>query len=134
MSTSFAFTPIITEGLIFYVDAANVKSYVSGSTTWNDISTRQHVTTLINSPTFSESNSGCIVFDGVDDYGRIPYIGTTLDFKFSNTDFTLEAWFNSNNFSGGQIVISNDTYLWSFDYCIYIPNNQQLSIAVSCIG
>ena len=36
---SFNYSPkIITDGLVLYLDAANIRSYVSGSTTWNDIS------------------------------------------------------------------------------------------------
>jgi hypothetical protein len=36
---AFNYSPkIVTDGLVLYLDAANSKSYVSGSTTWNDIS------------------------------------------------------------------------------------------------
>lgn len=59
---------IIKDGLIFYIDASNSKSYVSGSTKWNDLSRGGSNGTLINSPTYNPSNGGGIVFDGVDDY------------------------------------------------------------------
>ena len=36
---AFRYSPkIVTDGLVLYLDAANTKSYVSGSTTWNDLS------------------------------------------------------------------------------------------------
>lgn len=69
---SFNFSPkIVTDGLVLYLDAANTKSYVSGSTRWNDISTGGNNGTLTNGPTFSGANGGSIVFDGIDDYINI---------------------------------------------------------------
>ena len=66
---SFAHSPkIVTDGLVLVLDAGNVKSYVSGSTTWFDKSGNGNNGTLINGPTFSSANGGSIVFDGVDDY------------------------------------------------------------------
>jgi uncharacterized delta-60 repeat protein len=56
---------------VLYLDAANTKSYVSGSTTWNDISRGGNNGTLTNGPTFNSANGGSIVFDGVDDYIQI---------------------------------------------------------------
>jgi hypothetical protein len=60
---------VVTDGLVFYLDAANTKSYVSGSTTWNDLSRSGNSATLINGPTFNSSNGGSIRFDGINDYG-----------------------------------------------------------------
>ena len=60
-------TNIITDGLIFYVDAANNKSIISGDTSWNDL-TSNNSGTLTNGPTFDPSNSGSVVFDGTNDY------------------------------------------------------------------
>jgi hypothetical protein len=69
---AFRYSPkIVTDGLVLYLDAANTKSYVSGSTTWNDISRSNINGTLVNGPTFSSTNGGSIVFDGVDDYGAL---------------------------------------------------------------
>ena len=66
---SFAHSPkIVTDGLVLALDAGNVKSYVSGSTTWFDKSGNGNNGTLINGPTFNSGSGGSIVFDGVDDY------------------------------------------------------------------
>lgn len=66
---SFNFSPkIVTDGLVLYLDAANTKSYASGSTSWVDISTGLNNGTLQNGPTFNSSNYGNIVFDGSNDY------------------------------------------------------------------
>ena len=65
---SFSYSPkIVTDGLVFYVDAANPNSYVSGNTTVDslvgDISD-----SLLNGVNFSPNRQGIWVFDGVDDY------------------------------------------------------------------
>lgn len=66
---AFNYSPkIVTDGLVMYVDAANPNSYLSGSTTWNDISRNSNNGTLVNGPIFNSSNGGNIVFDGVDDF------------------------------------------------------------------
>ena len=59
---------MVTDGLVLCLDAANVKSYVSGSTTWTDLSSTANNGTLTNGPTFSSIGNGSIVFDGTDDY------------------------------------------------------------------
>ena len=69
---AFNYSPkIVTDGLIFCVDAANPKSYVSGSTTWYDISKNNNNGTLTNGPTFDSNNKGSILYDGSDDYVQV---------------------------------------------------------------
>ena len=67
---------IVTDGLIFAVDAANPISYPGSGTTWNDLTLNKNNGTLINGPTFSSANAGSIVFDGVND----EVIGTKFNF------------------------------------------------------
>ena len=64
--------PIVTDGLVLYLDAANTKSYPTTGTTWNDLGGRNTNGTLINGPTFNSNNLGGIVFDGVNDYVTVP--------------------------------------------------------------
>jgi hypothetical protein len=59
---------IVTNGLILYLDAANSLSYVSGSSTWRDLSGNNNNGTLTNGPTYNSDNAGSIVLDGSDDY------------------------------------------------------------------
>ena len=59
---------IVTSGLVLCLDAANKLSYRGSGTTWTDLSGNNYNGTLTNSPTFSGTNSGNIVFDGTDDY------------------------------------------------------------------
>lgn len=87
MSTTNGGPNIITNGLVFYLDAANSISYISGSTTWNDISRTQTSGSLINGPSFNSSNGGAIVFDGTNDYTRFAN-STNLD----SQAITMENW------------------------------------------
>ena len=91
----------ISDGLVFYLDAANPKSYVSGSTTWYDISRGGVNGTLVNNPTFSSTNNGGIVFDGIDDY-----ISTTQ--RFTNQSFTYEVVLKPTNVSKDQMYIGGE--------------------------
>ena len=62
MSTAEGGGNIVTDGLILYLDAANSKSIVSGSTTWNDLSRIGNNGTLIGGPTFNSGSGGNITF------------------------------------------------------------------------
>lgn len=104
---SFAYSPkIVTDGLVFYVDAANPKSYVSGSTTWNDISKNNNNGTLINGPTFDSANGGSIVFDGVNDFVSL---GTIPEIAPGTGDFTIEIWINPTNWANTYMPIFTTT-------------------------
>jgi len=63
---------IITDGLVFAVDAADANSYPGSGTTWKDWSGNGNDGTLVNGPTFDSGNGGSIVFDGTNDYGLLP--------------------------------------------------------------
>jgi hypothetical protein len=122
---SFHFSPkIVTDKLVLCLDSANTKSYVSGSTIWNDISKNSNNGVLINGPTFNPSNNGTIIFDGTNDYGTIPY---NSDFNLSNTDYTLEGWFNPNTFTN-QLLLSKDTYGANFDWDLNVVNSTTLRL------
>jgi hypothetical protein len=126
---SFSHSPkIVTDGLVLALDAGNVKSYVSGSTTWFDKSGFSNNGTLTNGPTFSSANLGSIVFDGVDDY-----VQTLTGSIANNSSFTLSCWF--------KITTLNSTYRPLVDggnlgsgtagYTLSIDNTNKLFIAAN---
>jgi hypothetical protein len=84
MGTQYAFGQIVTDGLVLCLNASDRNSYVSGSTTWNDVSGQGNNGTLTNGPTFNSSNGGSIVFDGVNDYTSFSNPGTngTIQLNF----------------------------------------------------
>lgn len=89
---AFSYSPkIVTDGLVLYLDAANPYSYVSGSTTWNDLSRSTITGTLTNGPIFNTGSGGNIVFDGVNDFISIPD-NAVLD----PTTLTFSTWLNPN--------------------------------------
>ena len=55
---------IITEGLVLYLDAANLKSYPGSGTTWNDLSGNNNNAPMVNTPTYSNLKNGAFTFDG----------------------------------------------------------------------
>ena len=77
-------SPIVTDGLVFAVDAANYEAYPGSGTTWKDLA-GNNIGTLTNSPTFDSSNGGNLVFDGTDDY-------TQFNQSISLTEATFIAW------------------------------------------
>jgi hypothetical protein len=65
---SYNYSPkIVTDGLEFYVDSANPKSYTSGSTIENDLVGSQDMI-LNNGVSYSADNLGSLEFDGIDDF------------------------------------------------------------------
>jgi len=84
---------IITNGLVLALDAANRRSYVPGSTTWNDLSGNRYTGSLTNGPTFDSANGGSIVFDGVNDY---VVVGSFNQLPTGSSARTINIWFNPN--------------------------------------
>ena len=85
---------IVTNGLILNLDAGNKKSYSGSGSVWYDLSGNNNNTVLTNGPTFSNTNSGNIVFDGIDDYVNIPYNASKI--SFPNDNATICVWFKSS--------------------------------------
>jgi hypothetical protein len=77
---------IITNGLVFNLDAANKDSYPGTGTTWTDLSGNGNNGTLQNGPLFiPNQNSGVLSFDGADDFG-------TAGSFFTYQAFTINLW------------------------------------------
>lgn len=65
---AFNFSPkVVTDGLVLALDAANPRSYVSGSTVWSDLTSYNVSGSLLNGTSYSSNGIGSLVFDGVDD-------------------------------------------------------------------
>ncbi len=79
---------VVTNGLVFYLDAANPRSYSgTGITAFGLVGGIDG--TLINGVGVSSLNSGSFLFDGTNDY--IAVSGT--NFPLSNSPRTLNIWF-----------------------------------------
>lgn len=99
MSSNISTKRIVTNGLTLYLDAANTKSYSGAGTSWNDLSQYVNNGTLINGPTYVNTNKGIITFDGTNDY-------VTTTAALSYTSYTKSVWFYTANLSSGNNLIS----------------------------
>jgi len=98
---------IVTSGLTYLFDAGFTPSYPKSGTSATDLSFSGYNGTLTNGPTFSSTNGGSIVFDGVDDY--INNIGSTSSFDFigSTGIFSIGVWFKINSTNTRTLFIGN---------------------------
>ena len=105
--------PIITDGLVLHLDAANVKSYPRSGTTWTDLSGNKNNGTLTNGPTFNSENGGSIVFDGTNDF----VTGSLLNLPTGSADRTVSGWFKTTR------VLATNQYHTIFWYGDLSTNN-----------
>ena len=90
---------IVTDGLVFCVDAANKRSYPGAGTTWTDLTANKNNGTLTNGPTFDSANAGSIVFDGTNDY-----VACVQSFSRNQTQLTISSWVKFNNFTTSRTI------------------------------
>ncbi len=92
---------IVTNGLVLHLDAAQLLSYTSGSSTWSDLSGNGGVGTLTNGPTFSAANGGSIVFDGTNDY--VQTSASVIDIA---SNWSTNLWFKTSGSTNiGSLVV-----------------------------
>jgi len=106
MAVQYSNAKIVTNGLVLALDAADRNSYVSGSTTWNDLSGNNNSGSFVNGPTFSSANGGSIVFDG---NTSSAYITTPSTLILSNT-ISFNFWVSSiGQTAYNQAILGKDT-------------------------
>jgi hypothetical protein len=81
---------IVANGLIFNIDAAQLRSYPTTGTTWTDLSGSNFNGTLNNTPTFSSTNGGIFNFDGTNE-------NVTFTTAPSVTIGSANIWFKTSN-------------------------------------
>jgi len=92
--------PIVTLGLILNLDAGNIASYPGSGTSWTDLSGNNNTGTLTNGPTYSSSNGGAIVFDGINDYVESANTADNLG------TFTTSAWIKVSTSSSLNTILA----------------------------
>lgn len=98
--------PIVTDGLVFYVDAGNSKSYPGSGTTWSDL-VGGNDGTFSATPTTNSSNGGYFDLDGVDD--DCAFSGDAIP---TNGEITISFW-RLGNASGQHIdILAPSTAKW----------------------
>ena len=95
---------IVTNGLVLSLDAADQNSYVSGSTTWTDLSGNglNAVPTGSGFPTYNTGSSGNLVFNSTPlSVGS----GSILNL----TNLTLSVWYKTVTTGNQQLIAKNYT-------------------------
>jgi hypothetical protein len=112
----------VTSGLVLELDAGNIKSYQSGSTTWFDKSGNANNGTLVNGPTFNTGSLGSIVFDGVDDYCTL---GNVTSLNFNRLDpYTFSVFFKSTNVNPAAVLLGKMDNSLTQGYTVYQLNGR----------
>jgi hypothetical protein len=120
---AFSYSPkVVTDGLVLYLDAANPNSYVSGSTTWRDISRGGNNGALINGPTYSSANGGSIVFDGNNDYVNC---GDILNYS---NNFSVNCWVSISTSGVNPIISKWDTSILANRFLLFRINSNTLQL------
>jgi hypothetical protein len=115
---------IITNGLVFNVDASFIPSYPRNGTTWYNLSSTNNGS-LINGPTFNSSNGGSIMFDGTNDYVNFNSL-----LNVSNI-FTVNFWIKPTNKTRQSIVSNGYTYQQNKGFFVCCPGNNSTEFFIS---
>ena len=123
---------IVDNGLVLYLDAANIKSYPTTGTTWTDLSKFNNGGALTNGPTFNTNNGGSIVFDGTNDYVDI---GSNIQ---NYSSFTTSIWvnylvFDSVGSTGWRSPLGDDSQSFSY-HILFLQGIIYLGVSSGFIG
>ena len=101
---------IVTDGLVFCLDAANKRSYPGSGTTWTDRSANGYDGTLTNmdASNFSSDNGGTLSFDGSNEYVNF---GDILDDKISDS-LSIGIFCKPLSLTGTQNIFSKGSSYW----------------------
>ena len=119
---------IVTDGLVFAIDAGSGRSYPGSGTTVTDLSGTNNVT-LANGVGFGSNNGGVFTYDGVDDQGSAGNF-------FTYQAFTINLWVNpgttqnqyadiiDNYHSGSRnwVCQQNSTTLNQYNFLVFKSN------------
>lgn len=85
---------IVRNGLVLHLDAANVKSYNSATSTstWFDLSGNNNHATLVSGPTFSNS-SFLLQYSTATNEANNDFISAPASLNTINVPLTMECWF-----------------------------------------
>ena len=118
----------VQDGAVLRLDVGKRDSYPGTGTTWRDLSGKQNNGTLLNSPTFNNTNGGILQFDGVDDYclntlstGFTQKLTVITIAKSTNATWSQYAGLGSARVNNGYIIHNNYPSVTSVTF--YIINS-----------
>lgn len=145
----FEFNNIVTNNLLFYVNAGFSTSYPGSGTTWNDLSGQTNTATLVNTPTFTSNGiSSYFTFSNASNSyattANTTSFGTNATFIAFINSAAAQSQFNGILFSrtggvanGMNMGSSNQLgYTWNnlyfdWDSALTIPNNEWCMVAIT---
>jgi hypothetical protein len=92
---------VIKNGLVFYLDSANPRSYPGTGNTWFGLINNNNGT-LANNPVFSTNNKGIFIFDGVN-----ARVNTSFVYENFNS-YTINAWIFRKSTKFFQALLGGD--------------------------
>ena len=95
---AFGGPDIVTDGLIFGIDAGSTRSYINPVTTVNNL-VGSSTATLYNGVAFSTANGGVWDFDGGDDYGVLPNSAIP-----TGNQITMSFWVEVDSIQNSSII------------------------------
>ena len=123
---------IVTDGLVFWLDAANNKSYISGSLIWNNLTKGTNSCSFDNAapgnlPGYSTSNGGEIIFNTTSSAQNSLGLSSNYPYPYH----TFEIWVKSSGLGPGMTRVG----LFGMDYARLIqilpgtPDSIQYTLA-----
>ena len=92
--------PVVTNGLLVYLDVANPTSYVSGSSIWRNVIPTSPYSSSLQGPTqYSTLNGGSIIFNSIS-YASTNYIAPSPSLTSSTYEVAFRPVATINDFSG----------------------------------
>jgi len=104
MAVQYSNGKIVTNGLVLALNAADRNSYVSGSTTWNDLSGNNNSGSLTNNPGFV---TNALTFNGTTNTATFSNIPGP-SFSLISSSFTTEFWVYTTTTGSNQGLISSN--------------------------
>ena len=102
---------IVTDGLLFYLDAANPKSYPGSGTAWNDLSGTGRNGTLVPRTTgfqFKNENGGILYFPDQPSGQNLQYAYMTTPVPTGNVSYTIHCVFRTERAGGERHIFRTD--------------------------
>lgn len=109
---------IVTDSLVFNIDAGNTSSYPGSGTTWTDLAASPLTGTLTNGPTYDTDGGGSIVFDGTNDYAAF---GSATKLRFT-ASFSYNFWIKLSSIAQTNHGVCQHQNTGSYSW--YIQNNK----------
>ena len=121
-------TPVVSDGLVFNLDASDINSHLTTGTEWYNIAATSSIVkgTLVGSPVFGTASSGILTLNGSTQYISISGLSSALN---NVSKFTYETWIRVTNPSSAstQTIFSfgnqqNNNHL--YDIMFFFVSNQ----------